>query len=392
MTENFTWAVINQSQNQVFQDMLESLAEGLGPCMVYTGCPYPAASSAMCVERGPRYGRKNGAHRVATWAHFTACAAARIARIRHRPFLLLVTNPPLLPYVGWLAHKLKGLRYGVLVWDIYPDHVVAAGMLGDHHPLVRGWRDLNRRALLGAEQVITIGDVMAKALEGQLNGAVLRRPIKVIPNWADPEVIRPIPKQLNPLAKSLDQLNRVTVMYSGNMGATHQLDAVMGAAERLASKGRISFVFMGDGIGQRHLQAEKERRNLLNLTMLPTQPWDVFAKAIAVADINIVSQKAGSEHLSLPSKTYSALAAGSAILALTSPESDLGQLVTEQKIGRVASPDDEAAIADAIATMTSDPVELARMQHNARRLVEERFNPTMVKQMWHDTLAPLVLR
>src|SRR5688572_20582718 len=107
MMRDFTWAVINQSQNQPFQSLLESLAQDLGRCLVYTGSPHPTESTAIQLESGPRYGRKNSLERALTWASFTVSAAARIAKLRHRPFLLLVTNPPLLPHLGWLAHRLK---------------------------------------------------------------------------------------------------------------------------------------------------------------------------------------------------------------------------------------------------------------------------------------------
>lgn len=390
MNHGITWAVVNQSQSPAFQGLLESLSRDLGPCWLYTGSPHATHSPVLHVQGGPRYGRGSWAERAWTWLSFTACAAKRVALLRPRPFLLFVTNPPFLPLVGWLGHELRGLRYALLIWDIYPDHVVQAGVLPAQHFAVRGWRALNRQALLAAEQVITIGDVMARTIEAQLDGKALRRPIRVIPNWADPDGIRPIPKSENALAEQYGQRDRLTVMYSGNMGATHQLGGLLAAARQLERESNASFILMGDGLGRPGLEAELQRHQLSNVRIVDSQPWDAFAKAIALADVSVVSQTSGSEHLSLPSKTYSSLAAGSAILALTSPGSDLGQLVTSEYVGKVAPPDDPVAIAAAIHELASDAGELAQMRQNARRLALERFNPDRVREMWHDALAPLI--
>jgi colanic acid biosynthesis glycosyl transferase WcaI len=106
----------------------------------------------------------------------------------------------------------------------------------------------------------------------------------------------------------------------------------------------------------------------------------------------VVIQAPGSEHLSVPSKTYTAMAAGCAILALTTPESDLAQLVTEHNAGVVCPRDDSTAIAATIRELVSAPERLETLRQNARRAAEEHFSTQVIVERFHRVLAPLVNR
>lgn len=354
---------------------------------MYTGNAV-ASGPNVDVEMGPPYQRGSLRQRAASWSRFTLSAAKRAATLPGDPLLLFVTNPPLLPHVAWLCRQLKGTRYALLVWDIYPEHIVSSQLLAERHPLVRLWSSLNRQALASAEQVITIGDGMAEQLYRQLGDKQPRRPIRVIPNCADLAEIKPIPKHDNPLAGEYGQLGRLSVMYAGNMGMTHAFPALLDAVCALSNDPSLSFVFMGDGSGHAHIASRLE--GVSNVTLLPRANPSRFPSAIALADISIVCQAPGTEHLSLPSKVYSALAAGSAVLALTTPKSDLGRLVLEHEVGMVAPSDDRSAIVAALRKFADDPTRLQKARANALALAKSRFNCTAVFEAWRETLKPLV--
>lgn len=384
----YTWAVFSQSQLVSFTNMVQSLSKDLGPCLMYTGNAV-ASGPNVDVEMGPPYQRGSLRQRAASWSRFTLSAAKRAATLPGDPLLLFVTNPPLLPHVAWLCRQLKGTRYALLVWDIYPEHIVSSQLLAERHPLVRLWSSLNRQALASAEQVITIGDGMAEQLYRQLGGKQPRRPIRVIPNCADLNEIKPIPKHENPLAEEYRQLGRLSVMYAGNMGMTHEFSALVDAVCALANDPAMSFVFMGDGSG--HAQVASRLKGIPNVVLHPRENASRFPSAIALADINIVCQAPGTEHLSLPSKVYSALAAGSAIVALTTPGSDLGRLVLDHEVGLVAASNDSNAIVEALRKLADDPARLQRARANALAVAREKFNYTTVFEAWRETLEPLVV-
>src|SRR5690606_8968901 len=100
------------------------------------------------------------------------------------------------------------------------------------------------------------------------------RSLEVIPNWADTNALRPLHKQDNPLAWELGQRDKLTVLYSGNMGAGHTLSGVIEAAALLESDPRIEFLFIGDGLSRPALEAEVAQRKLNNVRFFDYQPHD----------------------------------------------------------------------------------------------------------------------
>lgn len=324
------------------------------------------------------------------WFGFLIHALFWGIRLPGGAFLLVVTNPPLLPHLAWILHRARGIPYGLLVWDIYPDHLVALDLIPHSHPLARMWRTLNRKAMKDARVVITLGEAMAETLRGQLlSRRPLDKPIEVIPNWADVDHIRPLPKCSNSFARAHGQIGKVTVMYAGNVGATHGLEILASTAEALKNDSRISFMVVGDGLGLDGLVKEAEARRLTNIEFLPPQPWSALPEMLATADIAVVAQRAGTEALSMPSKAYSSLAAGSALLALTSRQGDLARLVIDHRVGLVSPQGDVAGLVGCLRRLTDGEAELREMRLIARRVAVEIFSGEHAYRLLRASLTPV---
>ncbi len=351
--------------------------------------PHSEGSGSLCVVRAPAYDRRGPGRRALSWAKFSIVALARLWRVRGRPFLLAVTNPPSMPVIALLLRSLRGLHYGLLVWDIYPDHVVRMGWLGARNPMVKAWGALGRTALRRADVVMTLSDRMAGRLIDEARPAPLKHRLKVTPMWEETDIIAPVPKARNAFAVRHGQAGKITVLYSGNMGATHALTPVVEAAGRLRHDGRIGFLFIGDGLGRPGLEREVAARRLNNVLVLDPQDYDTLPLSLATGDIALVVQVPGTEHLSLPSKAYSSLAAGSAIIALTSPDSDLAALIAKYDVGAVCPWDDAGRLAETILGMADRPAELSRFRANARRAAVEEFSADKACSRFRAALEPL---
>ena len=80
--------------------------------------------------------------------------------------------------------------------------------------------------------------------------------MEVVPNWADP-MIRPIPRETNPMRLELGLGDRFTVAYSGNFGLAHPLEALIDAATTLARQApEIMFLLIGQGRGLARVRRE----------------------------------------------------------------------------------------------------------------------------------------
>ncbi len=384
----YTWVVINQTQPPNFQKLIERLSKSLGPCLLLTGNPYPSSSSTLKVIAGPQYQRKSMSSRLRSWASFVAFATRQVRHIPGTPFVLTVTNPPMLPHLGLALSRLRKWRTGILVWDLYPEHIVERKWLSKNNPVISTWRALNRRAYEDASVVITIGDGMAQSIRHQALKPEM--PIAVIPNWADTSLLKPIAKAQNWFARTHCKKNAITVLYSGNLGASHSLDALLHAAKELSSVADLEFLIIGEGLRAREIEEQARQLSLSNLKTLPYQSWETLPLSLAVGDIAVVSQERATSHLSVPSKTYSALAVGSAILALTSPQSDLGDLVTKNQVGSVCNPEDSISIAQAILKYVNDRSLLETTRARSRKLAVSQFSEQVIEKQFLSELTPWI--
>ncbi|MGD0829517.1 MAG: glycosyltransferase family 4 protein [Terracidiphilus sp.] len=333
--------------------------------------------------KGPPYDRRSSATRAISWIRFSLSALTATFRIGGKPTFFIVTQPPLLSLVGYLQFKLFKRRYVLWIDDVWPDCLVRQGMFGERSILVRLWKRFNRITYRYADQIISIGPCMLKNVETYASPATL---LSVIPTWVDSNKIRPTEKSRNPFAIEHGQVNTVTVLYSGNMGVSHDMKSILEAARGMRNREDIHFMLIGAGAQFGWVQASVAEQKDCNITVLPLQPFEMLPYSLASGDIALVCMERGMEGISMPSKTYASLAAGSAILGICAKNSDLTELIKHCNCGRQVEPHDAQAIADALIAMVDDSLELARMKANGRRAAEERFSRAICVSKVRDSL------
>lgn len=93
-------------------------------------------------------------------------------RIKRGDTALVVTNPPLLPFLIAAVCRLKGARCVLLIHDVYPNVLVAAGMVRENHPVVRLINACVRGLYRRVDRVVTIGRDMAMLAAEKLAGSI----------------------------------------------------------------------------------------------------------------------------------------------------------------------------------------------------------------------------
>ena len=191
----------------------------------------------------------------------------------------------------------------------------------------RAWEALNRLALSRAEHVITLGPVMVERVQRFLRPG---KSAQCIPDWVDPTNIVPRSKTDNWFAQEHGQLGKLTVLYSGNLGLTHDLSALFRVAETLQSNDAVCFLFIDGGARRAELEAVASR--LRNVLLLPRQPQENLPYSMTTGDVAVVTLGKGTEGISMPSKTYYMMAAGCAILGISHGDNDLKRLIENYEL------------------------------------------------------------
>jgi glycosyltransferase involved in cell wall biosynthesis len=337
-------------------------------------------------RRGPKYDSTTMCRRLTTWLHYLLHAAKVVFGVRGKPVIFMVSQPPFLPLLGYLQKKLLGRRYVIWVDDVYPDIIERRGLAKPTNPLMRLWRRFNRVVFAQAEHVFTLGPYMKEVVSQYVPESV---PITIVPTWVDTELIRPVPKWKNSFAAKHRQQHKITVMYSGNLGLSHDICSIVSAARRLRHRTDIHFMIIGAGPQWNCICTSIKEYADPNITLLPLQPGEVLPYSLTTADIALVSLDKGMGGISMPSKTYYSLAAGAAVIGICPERSDLAYVLRTYECGLVVEPGNVDALVAAIAQLGLDTGELARLRCNARRATEQHFSRAVNTSIVRTTMLQI---
>lgn len=309
----------------------------------------------------------------------------RLLRYSRRGDLIMyTTEPPYLPLLGWLLHRLTRTPYIVLLYDLYPDVLVELGVLPVRHWLVRLWRQFNTWMIADAQELIVLSEPMAERVRSCAPQAAAK--IRVILSWADPERIHPRPKHDNWFVQKHHLQHSFTVLYSGNQGRCHDLVTVLAAALLLRHDPQVQFLFVGSGPQNRRLLQLVHDWGLSNCRFLPYQDLDDLPYSLASADLALVTLSIEAEGLVAPSKLYGHLAAGTPIAAITPANSYLRQLVETHHCGRWFANGDADGLACWIRQLKGDPAHSRAFGEAARQLLEHSATPELTAAQYREVI------
>ncbi|MCA9961771.1 MAG: glycosyltransferase family 4 protein [Anaerolineales bacterium] len=358
-------------------ELAEDMGDALDSVALFTGHPDTLQKSHPTVQMfaAAPYDRSSFARRALSWMHYWLQAFFWLWRWPKATPLLLFSNPPILCWLGWLMRVLRGTPYTIMVHDIYPDVLVRMSGFSEKHPLIRLWRWLNRRAYQRAEVVMTLGEYMAATLAQQFDPTKTKQgQIEVIYPWVDTEKIKPIPKAENWFAQKYNQVDKLTVMYSGNMGLGHDIETMLEAARQLQDVPDIHFMFIGAGPKWQIVRDAQQSESLQNITVLGWQAEELLTNSLATGDIALISLESEIQGLAVPSKTVYALASGAALLVLAEEENEPFGWVTQFKCGVGIRSGNVVELVQALRNYLKQPDLLTKVRACSRDTAIQKFH------------------
>lgn len=306
--------------------------------------------------------------------------------IRRNDRVIVVTNPPLLPFFIRFICWLKRARFILLVHDVYPDVLVPLGLLKPQHPLYRLMSWGNGRLYASSHKVVALGRDMARLIEEKSKG---RATVSVIPNWGDVDKIKPSAKAENALLNELNLQGKFVVHYSGNHGRTHDLISIVEAAKVLKDEADIHFLFIGEGSGKAAAVERAEELGLKNVSFRTFVDRSELNTSLNAADISVVAFKHGMAGISVPSRLYNLMAAGKPILAVVDEQSEVADVIREADLGVTVPPNSPKLLADQILFLRDNDVVRTRFGSNSRKEVVSKYSYSAVKQQYRELFASL---
>ena len=341
-----------------------------------------------------RFGRHNLAGRVIDYLTFYLSAAWRVWRtVRAGDIVVTKTDPPMLAAITGPLAGLRGARRVNWLQDIFPEVAEAVQLGGAPARLLyRLLRRLRNASLKAADRNVVLGQRMAERLAGL---GVATRNLRVIANWADGELVRPVAPAANRLRADWGLSGPFVVGYSGNLGRAHEIDTLVQAIEAIerepAQEGArpIRWLFIGGGALSARLAAEVARRRLKSVLFKPYQPAERLAESLSAADVHLISLRPELEGLIVPSKLYGIMAVGRPALFIGDADGETARILSRFDIGRTFAPGDHAALAASVRALAGDETGCQLMGVRARRAFEDEFDKPIAMARWEAMLSEL---
>lgn len=331
----------------------------------------------------PSADKMNLVRRAASYLGFSSLAALIGAR-GGRADAVLAMSPPLT--LGVSGHLVARRRRAPLVFnvqDVFPDIAIELGYITSPR-VIKATRRLERWCYDHADAVTVLSEDLQENVAGKT-----RAPdkVRVIPNFVDTDWIVPAGTE-NAYRRDHGLTGKTVVMYAGNVGLSQPLETVLEAAAALAYEDNLVFVINGQGAKRADL--ERQARGLSNVRFVDMQPAERLPEVLAAADIHLVPLKRGLASSSVPSKTYSILAAGRPLVAGVDRGSEVERVVERARAGVAVAPEDAEALTKALKTLVDAPEERARMGAAARAFVETWASPAAVAASYESLFEELI--
>jgi colanic acid biosynthesis glycosyl transferase WcaI len=280
-------------------------------------------------------------------------------------------SPPLtLGLTGWFITLLRGGSLVFNIQDVFPDAAVQTGAITNKQ-IIASAQWLERASYKRSDAVVLLSEDLRRNIS-QKTGPAMRDQLHVIPNFVDTSAIVP-GSRMTSYRRDLTIDERPVVMYAGNVGYSQSLEMMIAAARQLPN---IAFVINGDGAARQSLQ--EQARDLSNVYFAPYQPIERLSEVLATGDIHVVPLRAGLASVSVPSKSYSILAAARPVLAAIDEGSEIPRILAESGAGLSVPPDNERAFIAALTTLCNDQNLRESMGAKGRAWVEQHASPAAV--------------
>jgi glycosyltransferase involved in cell wall biosynthesis len=307
------------------------------------------------------------------------------AIVEREPRIWVVTTNTF--FAPWIVLLFSRRNQAVihLVWDLFPDALIEDCTRTNW--IHRRIADVVQRIFSGVSANVFIGQRLLEHAKSRFSEVPRTH---IIPVGADARVFVNCPPRLVEFNIAVD------ILYCGNLGSMHDTKTLIDALDSPVAciDQQLGFTLNFNASGSLYEAFKKQvneiewvtSQNFRFESSLSDEEW---IKRMTRAHVALVTMKPGSEKVVMPSKTYSALAAGQAILAICPSDSDLANLVRDENCGWVVSPGQSHEFRHALTEIVSNRSLLLLKRENAYRAGQYKFSDKSVAKKWVELFGKI---
>ncbi len=298
--------------------------------------------------------------------------------------LFSVTNPAFLIVILGIFKKFKKFDYTLLVYDVFPENLVAANILKKDSFLYGIAKKIFDWSYRQPDHLIVIGRDMQELIGEKTKHTV---PMSLITNWCDVDKVIPKPKVDNLIVKKFALEDKIIFAFVGNFGRVQGIDTLLEMAS-LVKNSKFRLLFIGNGAMLSEIKKyinDNPNGQVIYAGSFPSSEQNIFLNAFDIAIISLNDSMYG---LGVPSKSYYSMAVKKPLFYLGDAKSEIGRVINENNIGWVFNNKTPSQLANEIDSILDSNIDFQDYGTRARRVVEENFSKKVVLSKYKDLFNP----
>ena len=248
--------------------------------------------------------------------------------------LVLYSTPPITfsKIIAYIKKRDKAFSY-LLLKDIFPQNALDLGMISEKGFIHRYFR-LKEKKLYQVSD--TIGCMSPANVEYILkhNPELDRKKVEVNPNSIEPVSFEIDDKRTAAIRKKFGiPSGSVLFVYGGNLGKPQGVDFLLDVLQSNLKNAEVFFLIIGSGtefLKMKNWFDEKRPPNAILLNGLPKNEYD---ELLAACDVGMIFLDKRFTIPNYPSRLLSYLEFKLPVLAATDKNTDIGKVITDNRIG-----------------------------------------------------------
>lgn len=340
--------------------------------------------------RSTTYRRNSAIGRILNLVTVSVSIALRLAiELRRGDKVVVVTNPPTLPYLATILAKLKRAEVVLVIHDVFPEVLEVSGARTINRStsrlLLKILHLMSKLLYRLADKIVVLGVDQAELIRRKA-GRRSNGKISVIPIFFDQGLSEVVEREASRFLHQqlIEVEGKCIFQFAGNIGPLQGIEFLTAELTNPTVDG-CHFAFIGSG-RSRHLVEELVEKSSGPVSIHEPVSRSDAADLHAGCDVIIVSLVAGMKGISVPSRISNALAAGRPVLAIVDEGSAIDHLMAQHDVGWVVRPGDSEGFWQAVKFAVEGNSERAKKGARARALAESAFSEKLTGDMYVELL------
>lgn len=272
--------------------------------------------------------------------------------------LILYSTPPitLVSAIEYVKRRDNAKTY-LMLKDIFPQNAVDIGMMtmtGFKGVLYQHFRRQEKKLYRISDHIGCMSPANIRYLLKH-NSEIAPERVEVCPNSIeviDKSVESTARKRLR--GKYHIPLDKTVFVYGGNLGRPQGIPFMIECLKACKDLEKAFFLIVGDGTEYHLLKEYADTAGQMNLKLMNRLPKDDYDNMVGACDVGLIFLDHRFTIPNFPSRLLSYMQARLPVLAVTDPNSDIGEVITEGGFGWWCESNDAKQVKETIAGILTD--------------------------------------